>query len=72
MTMKKFKVRMNCISFEDIVVLAENEQGARALAEKHCQCPQADMEFGEFLNVEDWDKVQYEDYDAKDKEGVTE
>ena len=59
---KKFKVRMNCICFDDVVVLAENKKEAREIAEKHAQCPQGDMEFCEFLDVEDSEGVDYENY----------
>jgi len=57
---KKFKVRCNCISFQDIVILASNKENAKKLAVKMSQCPDGDMEFGEFLELEDWDKAEYE------------
>ena len=57
---KKFKVRMNCISFVDLVILAKNKKEAREQAEKSAICPQDDMEFVEFLEVEKNDKIDYE------------
>ena len=62
MVKKKFKIRMNCISFQDLVILADNKKQARKEAEKAASCPQNDMEFGEFLDVEEGDKVDYEAY----------
>jgi len=55
--MKHYKVRMNCSSFCDIVVVASNEDQAREYAEQVANCPQNGMEFGEFLEVEDSDIV---------------
>ena len=60
---QKYKIRMNCVSFTDLVILANSKKKARELAEKYAQCPQDDMEFGEFLELEDKDEVDYEDYD---------
>lgn len=56
--MKKYKVRMNCSSFCDVVVEAKNKEEATDEAYKHCQCPQNGMEFGEFLEVEADDEVE--------------
>ncbi len=51
--MRKYKVRMNCSSFQDIVVNANNKEEAIEEAQRFAQCPQNGMEFGEFLEVED-------------------
>jgi len=56
--MKKYKIRMNCSSFDDVVVLAENKEEAKEQAQIYCQCPQHGMEFGEFLPVDNRDKVR--------------
>ena len=56
--MKKYKVRMNCSSFHDIVVNANNKEEAIEEAERHAQCPQMGMEFGEFLEVEDGEDAE--------------
>lgn len=54
--MKKYKVRMNCSSFDDVVVEAENKDEAKDIALVHANCPQNGMEFAEFLDVEDGDE----------------
>lgn len=54
--MKKYKVRMDCSSFDDVVVLANSEKEAKELAQIYCQCPQNGMEFAEFLPVGKEDK----------------
>ena len=56
--MKKYKLRMECTSFHDIVVEAKNKEEAISEAYLHCQCPQNGMEFGEFLEVETDDEVE--------------
>ena len=56
---KKYKVRMDCTSFHDIVVLAKNEEEAKEKAGLVAQCPQHGMEFNEFLDVEEGDEVDY-------------
>ena len=56
--MKKYKVRMNCSSFADVVVEAKSKEDAISEAYNHCQCPQNGMEFGEFLPVEEGDEVE--------------
>ena len=50
--MRKYKIRMNCSSFHDVVVEAKNKNDAIDEAHRVCQCPQNGMEFGEFLPVE--------------------
>ena len=60
MAKKLFKVRMNCISFHDVIVKASSKKKARELAENDGSCPQADMEFVELLPVEDWDNDKRE------------
>lgn len=55
--MKKYKIRMNCASFHDVVIEAENKEEAKKQARVECQCPQDGMEFGEFLKVEKDDEV---------------
>ena len=55
--MKKYKVRMNCSSFDDVVVEAKNKEKAISEAYIYCQCPQCGMEFGEFLPVEEGDET---------------
>ena len=57
--MKKYKVRMNCSSFHDVVVEASSKEEAKDKAISHAQCPQNGMEFGEFLPVEKDDEVEY-------------
>lgn len=54
--MKIYKVRMNCVGFDDVVVRAENEEKAKEEAHRFSQCPANEMEFGEFLEVEKDDK----------------
>lgn len=49
---------MNCASFHDIVVRANNEEEAKDQANIIAQCPQNGMEFGEFLKVEKGDEVE--------------
>ena len=62
MAKRKYKVRTNCIQFVDTVVLAENKEKAKEIAVHHAQCDgSSEMEFVEFLDVEDYDKVDYED-----------
>lgn len=56
--MKIYKIRMNCVSFHDIVVEANSKQEAKEKAETIAQCPQNGMEFGEFLEVEEGDEPQ--------------
>jgi len=56
--MKKYKVRMNCLSFHDVVVLAKNKEEAKDRAFHLSQCPQGGMEFGEFLPVEEGDEPE--------------
>ena len=56
--MKKYKIRMNCSSFQDVVVEAKNKVDAITEAELHCTCPQNGMEFGEFLEVEEEDEPE--------------
>lgn len=57
--MKKtiYKIRMECTSFHDVVVEAENEEEAKDEAYLHSQCPQNGMEFGEFLMPEEGDEI---------------
>lgn len=66
--MKKYKVRVQCVSYQDVVVLAPNKEKAKELAVHHAQCPQNDMEFCEFLPLEKWDKVDYTYYSEKTEE----
>jgi len=54
--MKIYKVRMNCSSFVDVVVRAENKQEAITEAQIYAECQQNGMEFGEFLEVESDDE----------------
>jgi hypothetical protein len=56
--MKLYKIRMNCLSFQDIVVKADSEEEAKIEAGNLCQCPQNGMEFGEFLPVEKDDEPE--------------
>lgn len=50
---KIYKVRLNCVSFVDVVVEANNEE--EAISEAHringCLCSHGGMEFGEFIEV---------------------
>jgi NAD-dependent dihydropyrimidine dehydrogenase PreA subunit len=58
--MKKYKVRLNCNSFVDVVVLANNKKEAinEAYRAYRCadSCPQNGFDFGEFLDVDDNDE----------------
>ena len=56
--MKKYKIRMNCSSFCDVVVVANNEDEAKNEAYTIAQCPQNGMEFGEFLEIKECDKPE--------------
>ena len=56
--MKKYKVRFNCSSFCDVVVLAKDKDDALFEAMLIAQCPQNEMEFCEFLKIEKFDKIQ--------------
>ena len=47
--MKKFIVRVNCVSFEDIEVEAETEEEAISEARNQFVCPQNGNEFGEII-----------------------
>jgi len=49
---KIYKVRLNCASFVDVVVVAHNEKEAKEIALNSAQCPNNGLEFGEFLEVE--------------------
>lgn len=50
--MKKYKVRLNCSSFVDVVVEAKNKKEAiRQAFERRDPCEDMGMEFGEFLEV---------------------
>ncbi len=62
MVKKKYKVRTNCIQFVDTIVLAESKEKAKELAVHYSQCDgSSEMEFCEFLEVEEGDVVQYGD-----------
>jgi len=62
MRKKKYKIRVNCIAFVDLVILAKNKSKAKELALKMASCDGGtDMEFVEFLEVDEWDEVKYED-----------
>lgn len=57
--MNKYKVRMNCISFRDVVVEARNKKEAREAAEKTRPiCNDAGFEFEGFLPVEEGDEIE--------------
>ena len=56
--MKKYKIRMNCSSFHDVVVKAKNKTEAITEAQIIAQCPQNGMEFGEFLEIEENDEPE--------------
>ena len=57
--MKKFKIRLNCCSFVDVVVRAKNKEEAMSEANRVAEsCPQNGLEFGEFLEVEKDDEVE--------------
>lgn len=57
--MKKYKIRMECASFDDVTVMARNETEAKDEAFRLAQCPQNGMEFGEFLEVEENEEVSF-------------
>jgi len=51
--MKKYKVRLNCSSFVDVVVLASSKKQAISEAFRVApSCPQDCFEFGEFLEFD--------------------
>ncbi len=52
---KLYKVRMECTSHHDVVVMATNKEEAKEKARIHSQCRDMGMEFGEFLEVEEGD-----------------
>lgn len=56
--MNVYKIRMNCSSFHDVVVEAENKEEAIRKASNIAVCPQHGMEFGEFLEVEEGDEPE--------------
>lgn len=58
--MKKYKVRLNCVGFEDIVVQAKNKEEAKSEAGKIAgnNCSQPGFEFCEFLPVEEGDEIE--------------
>ena len=56
---KKYKIRMNCSSFHDVIVMATTKKEAKEKAFDQSRCPQNGMEFGEFLEVEDGDEIDY-------------
>ena len=47
--MKKYLIRMNCSSFQDVAVEANTKEEAKDKAYSEAHCPQNGMEFGEFL-----------------------
>jgi len=53
--MKKYKIRMECSSFCDIVVEANSKDEAKGRAYDIALCPQNGFEFGEFLPLEEGD-----------------
>ncbi len=49
--MKTYKVRMECVSFQDIEIEASSKKEARLIAETHrLTCDDMGFEFGEFLD----------------------
>ena len=54
----KYKIRMNCSSFHDVVIKAKNKKEAIEEAEIIAQCPQNGMEFCEFLEVDENDEAE--------------
>jgi hypothetical protein len=50
--MKKYIIRINCISFQDIEVEAENKEEAIEKAMREFNCPGNGGEFGEILSTE--------------------
>ena len=56
--MKKYKIRLNCSSFVDVVVMANNKEHAIGEAYRHApSCPQNGFDAPEFLEVEDGDEA---------------
>ena len=55
---KKYKVRIDCTSFYDVVVEASSEESAKDLAFMQFQCPDQGGEFCEFLPIEEGDEVE--------------
>ena len=51
--MKKYKIRIDCTSFEDIVVEATDKEDAISQARTKFICPDSGHEVGEFLPVEE-------------------
>jgi len=57
--MKKYKVRLNCHSFVDVVVIAVNQKQAVSEAYRVApSCPQDGFDFGEFLEVSEDDEPE--------------
>ena len=55
--MKKYKIRMECSSFHDVVVEADSKEQALNEAYSKAQCPSNGFEFNEFLPVEEGDEL---------------
>ena len=53
--MKKYKIRLNCTSFVDVVVQATNKKEAKSEAFRLAPpCPQEGFDFCEFLDVKEF------------------
>lgn len=56
---KIYKIRMNCVGLKDYAVEADSKKQAREIVEQHHhQCDGTEFEFGEFLEMDDWEKGQ--------------
>ena len=57
--MKKYKIRLNCSSFVDVVVKAENKEEALNEAYRVApSCPQEGFDTPEFLDVEEGEEPE--------------
>lgn len=55
---KLHKIRMNCVSFVDVAVLAKTKKEAKEIARKmHLSCNSTEFEFGEFLEFDKFEAI---------------
>jgi hypothetical protein len=57
MKLKTYKVRLNCVGFRDVCVMATSKEAAKKEAIRHSRnCDQPGFEFGGFLELESGDE----------------